>query len=171
MLDYLTIGTIVNVHGVHGEVKVYPDTDDVNRFRKLKSVLLFSGGVRKKVEVRGVKFTNKLVVLKLEGIDDRDAADRLRGTELQVERKDAIELPEGRHFIGDLIGCRVVEDNGNLLGPITDVLQGPSCDLYEVDCDGKKLLIPVLDGVVLSVDIANETVEVKLPAGLREIYL
>ena len=67
MLDYLTIGTIVNVHGVHGEVKVMPETDDVNRFRKLKKVLLSSGGTRREIEIKGVKFSNKFVILKFEG--------------------------------------------------------------------------------------------------------
>ncbi|MCR5056833.1 MAG: ribosome maturation factor RimM [Clostridia bacterium] len=172
MLDYLTIGTIVNVHGVRGEVKVIPDTDDVNRFRKLKKVLLFSGGVRREVEVKGVKFSNKFVILKFDGIDDRDTADKMRGIELQVERKDAIKLPEGRYFIGDLIGCLVVEDNGDRLGTITDVIPGAGSDIYDVDCgEGKNILIPVLEDVVLSVDIEAAIVTVKLPKGLREIYL
>ncbi len=172
MLDYLTIGTIVNVHGVHGEVKVIPDTDDVTRFRKLKKVLLLSGGVRREAEVKGVKFSNKFVILKLEGIDDRDTADRMRGIELQVERKDAIKLPEGRYFIGDLIGCRVLEDNGEELGILTDVIPGAGSDIYDVDCgNGKNILIPVLEDVLLSVDIEAEIITVKLPKGLREIYL
>ena len=80
MLEYLTIGTIVNVHGVRGEVKVIPETDDPNRFKKLKKVILVSGGARKEVQVRGVKISNKFVILKLEWIDDRDTANLLRGT-------------------------------------------------------------------------------------------
>ncbi|MBP5312463.1 MAG: 16S rRNA processing protein RimM [Clostridia bacterium] len=172
MLDYITIGKIVNVHGVHGEVKVLPDTDDVNRFRKLKSVLLLAGDVRRRVEVKGVKFTNKFVVLKLEGVDDRDQADRMRGIELQVERKDAIKLPEGRYFIGDLIGCLVLEDDGNELGRITDVFLGVGNDIYNVETpEGKTILIPVLPDVVLDVDVEAAVVKVKLPPGLREIYL
>lgn len=172
MLDYITIGKIVNVHGVHGEVKVLPDTDDVNRFRKLKSVLLLAGDVRRRVEVKGVKFTNKFVVLKLEGVDDRDQADRMRGIELQVERKDAIKLPEGRFFIGDLIGCLVLEDDGNELGRITDVFLGVGNDIYNVETpEGKTILIPVLPDVVLDVDVEAAVVKVKLPPGLREIYL
>lgn len=172
MLDYLTIGTIVNVHGVHGEVKVIPQTDDVTRFKKLKSVLLFGSGARRKTDVKGVKFSNKFVILKLDGINDRDAADRLRGIELQVERGDAIKLPEGRYFVGDLIGCTVFEDDGNELGRIKDVIFGAGSDIYDVDCgNGKNILIPVLDDVVLSVDIEGGIVKVKLPQGLREIYL
>ncbi len=172
MLDYLTIGTIVNVHGVHGEVKVMPETDDVNRFRKLKKVLLSSGGTRREIEIKGVKFSNKFVILKFEGIDDRDIADKLRGVELQVERKDAIKLPEGRYFIGDLIGCLVVEDNGDKLGHVTNVIPGAGSDIYDVDCgNGKNILIPVLEDVVLSVDIEAEVITVRLPKGLREIYL
>ena len=172
MLDFITIGKIVNVHGVKGEVKVLPDTDDVNRFRKLKSVLLLSGDTRRKVEVKDVKFTNKFVILKLEGIDDRDTADRMRGIELQVERKDAIKLPEGRYFIGDLMGCKVLEEDGSLLGTITDVFLGQSNDTYNVECEnGKTILIPVLPDVVLDVDVEAAVVKVKLPPGLREIYL
>ncbi|MBO7398697.1 MAG: 16S rRNA processing protein RimM [Clostridia bacterium] len=171
MLEYLKVGTIVNVHGVHGEVKVIPETDDPNRFKKLKKVFLVSGGARKQVEVRGVKISNKFVILKLEGLDDRDAANLLRGTELEIERKDAVKLPEDTYFIGDLIGCRVVEENGNLLGKVEDVIPGAGCDVYDVyDEQGKNIMIPALADVILKVDVAAGEITVRLLPGLREVY-
>ena len=172
MLEYLTIGTIVNVHGVRGEVKVIPETDDPNRFKKLKKVILVSGGARKEVQVRWVKISNKFVILKLEGIDDRDTANHLRGTELEIERKDAVRLPEGSYFIGDLIGCTVVEEDGNVLGKVNDVIPGAGCDVYDVyDENGKNIMIPALADVILKVDVEACVITVRLLPGLKEVYL
>ena len=173
MLDYLTVGTIINVHGVRGEVKVMPDTDDINRFKKLRSVLLLSGGSRKPAKVESVKLLGgRFVVLKLEGIDDRDTAETMRGVELQIERKDAVKLPEDTYFVGDLIGCRAVEEDGNVLGEVAEVYPGAGSDIYNIRTPkGEELLLPAIGETILEVDIENSVIKVRLLPGLREIYL
>lgn len=98
MLDYLTIGTIINVHGVVGEIKVSPTTDDIKRFKMLKSIFLCPGenmlikGERKEYKVEHTKLQNQFAIVKLEGINDRDTANTLRGFELQVSRENAVKL-------------------------------------------------------------------------------
>lgn len=171
MLDFLTVGTIINVHGVRGEVKVMPETDDVNRFKKLKNVWLQYGSVRIPAEITGVKLQARFVILKLEGIDDRDTAERLKGREIVIERKDAVKLPPKTYFIGDLIGCSVYEEDGNLLGTVRDVLPGAGCDSYDVyDENGRNIMIPALEDVVLSVDVQEAKIVVRLLPGLKEVY-
>lgn len=171
MLDHLTVGTIINVHGVRGEVKVMPETDDASRFKKLKNVWLQTGNVKTPAVVKGVKLQNRFVILKFDGIDDRDAAEKLRGREIVIERKDAVKLPPGTYFIGDLIGCGVYEEDGSFLGTVKDVVPGAGCDNYDVyDENGRNIMIPALEDVVLSVDVENARIVVRLLPGLKEIY-
>ncbi len=172
MLEYLTIGEIVNVHGVHGAVKVIPLTDDPARFKKLKTVrVVFRGSVRE-YTVESVQLQSKFVILKLSGINDRDAATVLRGAELEVSRKDAISLPEGAYFICDLIGCRVIEPDGSILGVVDDVFSTGSNDVYSVkDEKGRKIMLPAIAQVVKSVDVEKGEIRVELLPGLKEVYL
>jgi len=172
MLDYLTIGTIVNVHGVRGEVKVLPETDDINRFKKLKTVELLSNEVRKTVKVESVKLQNKFAILKLEGIDDRDVADTYRGVEVQVERKNAVRLPEDSYYIGDIMGCKVVEEDGSNLGIIDDIFNNVGSDIYCIKTEsGKTIMLPAIKDTIINVDIENNLIVVRLLPGLRDIYL
>lgn len=172
MLDFLTVGTIINVHGVRGEVKVMPETDDAARFKKLKNVWLQRGSVRTAAEIKGVKLQNRFVILKLEGFDDRDSALKLKGQEIVIGRKDAVKLPPRTYFIGDLIGCAVREEDGTLLGKVKDVIPGAGCDVYDVyDEDGNNIMIPAIEDVVISVDVEGASIVVKLLPGLKDIYL
>ena len=171
MLDSFIIGKIVNTHGVHGEVKVLPETDDINRFSKLKTVRLRQKGKAVEFTVERGRGQGTCAILKLKGIDTPEQADLLRGAELEIDRDQAIELPPDTWFIGDLIGCSVYEEDGNCLGKVTDVLQTGSNDVYEVrDEKGRSMLIPVLKQVVLDVDIVKAEIKVRLLPGLKEIY-
>ena len=110
-------------------------------------------------------------ILKLKNIDTPEAAALLKGAELEIHRRDAIELPEGTWFIGDLIGCQVFEEDENCLGKVINVLQTGSNDVYEVrDEQERIILIPALKNVVLDVDIEAARIQVKLLPGLKEIY-
>lgn len=178
MLDYLTIGTIINVHGVVGEVKISPTTDDIKRFKKLKSAFLcppensLTAGERKEIKIEHVKFLqDRFVILKIEGIDDRDVANTLRGYEIVVDRASAVKLPEDTYFIGDLIGCNVIEEDGNSLGKIDDVFTAGGADVYSISDDkGNSIMVPAIADVVLNVDISAGKVTVRLLPGLKEIY-
>lgn len=171
MLEYFTIGKIVNTHGVRGEVKVLPDTDDPGRFSKLKTVRVKLRGKVTEYEVERARGQGTVIILKLKGVDTPEQGLLLKNAELEIHRKDAIELPEGMWFIGDLIGCSVFEEDGNCLGKVMNVLQTGSNDVYEVkDEQDRTILIPVLKNVVLDVNIEEAVIKVKLLPGLKEIY-
>ncbi len=171
MVDYLTIGKVVGAHGIKGEVKILPETDDPERFKRLKTVRVELKGTVKEYKCKGGRIDNNVVLLKLEGIDDRDKAMSLKDALLSVTRENAIKLSEDNFFIADLIGCEVYEEDGNLLGIVKDVFPTGSNDVYEVVNEkGKMMMIPALKKVVKSVDIENGKIIVELLPGLKEIY-
>ena len=171
MLEYFTIGKVVNTHGVRGELKILPETDDLSRFSKLHTVRVVRKNDTAEYEVAYGKVAGNTVILKLKGIDDMDSALLLKNALLEVHRSQAIQLPADTWFIGDLIGCKVFERDGNCLGKVVHVLQTGSNDVYEVrDEKGRTILIPVLKNVVLDVDIEAEKIVVALLPGLKEIY-
>lgn len=166
MLEYLSIGQIINIHGFRGEVKIYPLTDDMNRFKKLKEVFIEENNQLIKYEVEGVKFLSNTIIMKLKGIDTEEAANKLRNFYIKVDRRSAVKLPKDTYFICDLIDLEVYDDDGLLLGKVKDVLQTGSNDVYVVKTSDKDILIPALKEVVREIDIRNGKIVVKLPEGL-----
>ena len=172
MTDYVEIGKIVGTHGVGGYVKVALLTDFPERFKQMKSaVLQRSNGTLAEHAITDVKYHKNQALIKFENIDNMDAAKALAGCMIIIDRKDAMELPPDTYYIFDLVDCEVYEED-ELLGKVIDVIQTGSNDVYIVNsgkAGEKDLLIPALGFVVLSVDIDNKRIEVKLPEGLREI--
>ncbi|HYE80565.1 MAG TPA: ribosome maturation factor RimM [Clostridia bacterium] len=166
MLEYLSIGQIVNVHGFRGEVKVYPLTDDMSRFKKLKEVYIEEKNQLIKYEVEGTKFLSNTVIMKLKGIETEEAADKLRNYYVKVDRKSAVKLPRGSYFICDLIDLEVYDEKGLVLGKIADVLQTGSNDVYVVRSNSRDILVPALKDVVREIDLKNGKIMVELPEGL-----
>ncbi len=168
MEEILKIGIITSSHGVHGEVKVYPTTDDPKRFKRLKEVLLGTLESTRPIQVLGVKLSKNMVILKLEGIDTPEAANTLRQKELFVPRAKAVPLKKDEYYIADLIGIAVYEDNGEMLGSISDVLTGTANDVYVVAlADGKELLLPAIGSCILDVDVEGGKMLVHVLEGLR----
>lgn len=153
MKEYLTIGEITKPHGVIGEVKVFPLTDDLERFRNLKNVIIDG----KEVRVLDVKLLNDRAVLRLDGINTVEAADKLRDKALEVKRKDAVKLEKDAYFVEDLKGCRVFDAEGKDLGEIYDVIATGSNDVYWIR-EPKELLIPALKTIVKEVDVEAQRV-------------
>lgn len=153
-MDRYTVGTIVRPHGVRGAIKIDPLTDDVARFKKLKEIFIENH----KYTVIQSQVSNKEVYLTLDEIKDRNAAELLRGKTVEVDKKDAVELKEGRFFIVDVIGCKVfIEDKE--IGVISDVLQYGAADVYVISAnDGKEVMIPAIKKLLLKVDIENKQV-------------
>ena len=149
MEDLLRIGVITSTHGISGEVKVYPTTDDVNRFKKLKKCILKTEGrnaVTLELEVAGVKFFKNMVILKFKEFNNINEVEKYKNAELYVTREDAIDLEEGEYFICDLIGLDVVDEDSNVIGKLTDVLQSAANDVYEItDNSGKTHLFPAIN--------------------------
>lgn len=164
MEQTLKIGLIVKPQGIKGELKVQPLTDDINRFKKLKEVIIDD----KTYKVLGVTIGGGTVFLSLSGITDRNIAETFRGKFLLVTRENAVSLEEGRYFIADIIGCALNLDNGQTVGEIIDVTSART-DIFTVKCtDGKIMRFPFLKDMIVSVQIDKKTVTV-LEKRLREV--
>ncbi len=168
MEDMLQVGVITQTHGIKGEVKVFPTTDDAQRFKKLKKVTLDNGKERRELEITSVKFFKNLVILKFKGIDDINEVEKYKKASLFVTREDAVPLGENEYFIADLIGLKVVSDEGEELGTLDDVLQTGANDVYVVKNDkGEEILVPAIKDCVKNVDIEGGEIILHLLPGLR----
>lgn len=153
MLSNLTIGVITKPQGIRGEVKVMPLTDDPNRFKKLKEVIIDG----KTVKVISARVIPDAVLLLLDGVFDRNGAELLRGKEIKVERKNAVELKKGDYFIVDIIGMTLSTDDGEKIGEIIDVTKAKT-DIITVKCvDGQILRFPFLKDLVKSVQTEEKS--------------
>jgi len=170
MQKYLRVGKIANTHGVKGELKIIPLTDDPERYNDLKYVYLDRKDDLEKIDIEQVKFLKSFVIVKFKGVDDMDCAESLKDLYLLVDRENAVKLPEGSYFISDLVGCSVYDENGECLGELTDVLETGSNDVYSVKDKqgGREILIPALKNVVKRIDLNSRKIEVLLPEGLMD---
>ena len=167
MEQLLRVGVISSTHGVRGEVKVYPTTDDVNRFKKLKKVVLDTGREYMDLEISGVKFFKNQVILKFKRIDNINDIEKYKGKDLLVHREDAVALEENENYVADLIDLKVVTDEGQVLGYLTEVMETGANDVYVVETeDGKELLLPAIRDCILDVDLDEEVMTVHILPGL-----
>lgn len=167
MEEILQVGVIATTHGVRGEVKVYPTTDDVSRFKSLKEVLLDNGREKICLEIEGVKFFKQMVILKLKGIDTLEDAARYRQAGLYVTRENAVKLGGDEYFIADLMGLEVYDEKGQLLGSLEDVIETGANDVYVIRMtDGRELLLPAIRQCVLDVDVERGRMKVHVLEGL-----
>ena len=171
MEKYLRVGVITSPHGVRGEVKVYPTTDDVMRFKKLDKVILDLGrGETRELKIRQVKFFKNMVILKFDGVDTMNEVEGWRQKDLLITRDQAIPLEEDEFFITDLIGLNVVTDEGETLGTLTDVMETGANDVYCVKTpEGKELLLPAIRDCILDVDLDKEEMLVHVLPGLLDL--
>lgn len=170
MEDLLQVGVITSTHGVRGEVKVFPTTDDAARFKKLKNVILDTGKEKIDLEIAGVKFFKNMVILKFKGIDDINDVEKYRKKSLFVTRENAVKLKKNEYFIADLIGLKVQTDEGEELGEVTDVLQTGANDVYVIGtAEGEEILLPAIKDCIKEVDVAEGAMLVHLLPGLREL--
>ena len=170
MEDLLQVGVITTTHGVRGEVKVFPTTDDANRFKKLKKVILDTGKEQLDLEITQVKFFKNLVILKFKGIDNINDIEKYKGKSLYVTRENAVKLKKNEYFIADLIGLKAVSEDGTELGKITDVLQTGANDVYVIKKTGEEdLLLPAIKDCVKEVDIEGGKMVVHVLPGLRNL--
>lgn len=172
MEDLLQVGVITTTHGVRGEVKVFPTTDDVKRFKKLKTVLLGPGKDQqelKELVIIQVKFFKNLVILKFQDYDNINDVEGWKSRPLYVTREQAVTCEEDEYFIADLMGLTVVSDEGGKLGTITDVLSTGANDVYVVSSPGQKdLLLPAIRDCILKVDLEEKTMTVHVLPGLKD---
>ena len=170
MEDLLQVGIITSTHGVRGEVKVYPTTDDPRRFRRLKGVVLDTGREKINLEIEGVKFFKQFVILKFKGLDNINDIEKYRQKSLYVTRKNAVRLQRDEYFIADLIGLKVQDEDGTELGTVKDVIETGANDVYEVEmADGRSLLLPAIKQCILNVDVENGMMQVHVLEGLLDL--
>lgn len=169
MESYLRVGVIASTHGLKGEVKVFPTTDDPERFRDLKQVFLDTGNDYKSLNVAGVKFFKNQVILKFREFNDINEIEKYKGKDLLVTRDQAVPLKENENFITDLIDMEVYTDEDKRLGILTDVLQTGANDVYVVETDeGKEVLLPAIPSCILEVNVETARMTVHILEGLLE---
>ena len=169
MEELFRVGVISNTHGIRGEVKVYPTTDNVRRFDDLKEVILDTGKEQLNLHVTSVKYFKNMVILKFKEFDNINDIIPYKGMDLLVTRENAIPLEEGEYYIADIIGSKVITDEDKILGTLTDVLQAGANDVYVVKTkDGKEVLLPSIEECILDRDIENKIVKVHIMKGLLD---
>ena len=167
MEQLLQVGVISSTHGVRGEVKVFPTTDDVKRFKKLKKVILDTGKEQLPLKIEGVKFFKQFVILKFRGIDNINDIEKYKGKRLLVDREHAVKLKKDEYFIADMIGMDVFTEDGELFGALKDVMETGANDVYIIEMsDGKEVLVPAIKQCILDVDIENRKMVIHLLEGL-----
>ena len=169
MTDRFQVGVIASTHGLHGEVNVFPTTEDPNRFKKLKKVTLHTKrGEEIELDVQSAKFFKKFVIVKFKQFNDINEVEKLKGCELTIERKDAIKLQPGEYYCADLIGLSIVDEEGKVLGTLVDVIQTGANDVYEMKReDGEEnVLIPAIKDCILDIDIENKQIKIHVIPGL-----
>lgn len=169
MEDLLQAGVITTTHGIRGEVKVFPTTDDVHRFEDLDSVLLYTGRDYMKLEIENVKYFKQYAILKFKGIDNINDIEKYKGRSLYVTRDQAIPLEEDEYYIADLIGLDVYLESGEKFGVLKDVMETGANDVYIVETEeGKEVLIPAIHECVLDIDVEENRMEIHLMDGLLD---
>lgn len=169
MEEFLQVGAIANTHGIAGEVKVFPMTDDIRRFKQLKEVYLDTGRERVLLHVASCKFVKNQPVLKFKEFSNINEVEKYKRCGLFITRDQAVPLGKDEYFIADLIGLSVIREDGETLGELTDVLQTGANDVYEVTMeDGKQVLLPVIRECIKKVDLEKRQVTVHVMKGLLD---
>lgn len=166
MEEFLQVGVISSTHGIRGEVKVFPTTDDPTRFKQLKKILLDAGRERLELEVQSVKFFKQFVIVKFRGIDNINDIEKYKGKSLLVPREEAVELGEDEYYIADLIGMEVFTEEGRF-GVLKDVMETGANEVYIIDSDKHgEVLVPAIHDCILDVNIEEKVMKIRLLDGL-----
>ena len=169
-MDLLEVGKIVNTHGLRGEVKVVPWTDYPEVFEDIETVYIKKKSDFERLDIAGIKYQKNNLIIRFAQLKDINEAEKYKNRVLYAERASLGELPEGVYYIADLIGLDVVKEDGEKVCVISDVLYTGSNDIYEVKREGQKnLLLPVIDDVVLNIDVENKKVTVRMMEGLEDL--
>ena len=167
MEQFLQVGVISSTHGLRGEVKVFPTTDDAARFQTLKNVVLDTGREKLDLEIQSVRFFKQFVIVKFKGIDNINDIEMYKGRDLWIPREEAQELGEDEYYVGDLIGMDVLLENGEKFGVLRDVMETGANDVYVVEqVNGDEILLPAIHECILDVNVDENTMTVHLMKGL-----
>ena len=166
MEQFLQVGVISSTHGIRGEVKVFPTTDDPMRFKKLKKVFLDTGRERLELEVQSVRFFKQFAIVKFKGIDNINDIEKYKGKGIFVPREDAVPLDEDEYYIADLIGMEVFTEDRHF-GVVKDVMETGANEVYIIESDEHgEVLIPAIRQCVLDVNVEEKKMKIRLMDGL-----
>ena len=168
MVSELQVGVITQTHGIKGEVKVFPTTDDANRFKKLKEVIMDNGRERLNLEIEGVKFFKQYAILKFKGFDSINDIEKYKSAKLYIKREQAVPLKKDEYFIADLIDMEVVTEDEERFGVVKDVLVTGANDVYIVTRDdGTEVLLPAIKECIRNIDMEQGRITVHIMDGLE----
>ena len=173
MRNFLRIGKIISLHGIKGEVKIFPTTDDIKRFDDLKKFYIATEDDAEDYvftdktlhDSEGVKYIKNTCILKIKGFDKIEDSTKLIGKNIYVDRSDAVKLDENEYFIVDLMGLSCYQDD-KLIGNVKDIMTTKANSILVVDYDKKDLLIPMVSDFIEKVDIENSIIKIKTIEGL-----
>lgn len=166
---YLQVGAITSTHGIKGEVKVFPTTDDASRYDDLKEVFLDTGKELMPLHITGVKYFKQYVIVKFREFKDINEIEPYKGKNIYVDREHAVDLEDDEYFVADLLGLKVVTDEGEDFGVLTDVLFTKANDVYTIKRnDDSEVLIPAIEECVLDIDLDEEVMTIHVMPGLLD---
>lgn len=169
MEEVLQVGAISSTHGVRGEVKVFPTTDDPKRYSKLKEVILGEGAGAPVLHIEGVKYFKNMVIVKFKEYNSLNEVEGIKGKNLYVTRDNAVKLKKDEYFVADLIGLKAIDENKGISGELVDVMTTGANDVYIIELDdGRELLLPAIKECVLDVDFDEEVIKVNILEGLLD---
>ena len=165
-MDVVAIGRITAPVGIKGEMRVYSYADELTRFSDVESVLIDG----KRFEVEGVRYQKGMVILKISGVSDRNAAEALRNKEVTLPREELWDMPEDTYLIDDLTGLAVVDEAGHPVGRLAEVISRSTQDLYRIEKEsGGDFLLPAVKAFVLDIDMRSRVMKVRLIEGLTDL--
>ena len=167
--EMLRVGVLVKPHGLAGEVKVYPTTDEPGKFTSLKKVYIKTKNETLTLKIDKAHYFKQFVIVHFEGLNRIEDIEPLIKKDLWIDREEAVELEENEYYIADLLGMKVVTDDGTELGKIKDVMDTGANDVYIVQTAGGEVLLPAIRQCILKVDVEKDLMTVHLMDGLLEV--
>lgn len=169
MEEYFQVGVISSTHGVRGEVKVFPTTDDPHRYSKLKEVNLGEGPLAKTLHIEGVKYFKNMVIVKFKEYDSLNDVEKIKGQKLFVTRDTAVKLSKDEYYVADLIGMSCIDEQKSIEGVLEDVMTTGANDVYVIKLnDNRELLLPAIKECILKVDFENNVININILEGLLD---
>ena len=168
--NYFELGNVVKTHGLKGELILLLDVDQPEYYKKLESIFLEINGKLVPFFIQEISIRGDQARLTIEDVDSQDAAKELVGKSAFLPLEALPKLKKGQYYYHDMVGCRVFEKE-KLIGTVLEIIEAPNNMLMSVDHQGKEILIPMDEEIMLSVDIENSTIQTSLPDGLLDVYL
>lgn len=170
MEDLLRIGVITSTHGLRGEVKVFPTTDDAKRFEDCDEVILDTKKEKMTIHVEKVRYFKNMVIVKFREFNDINEVETFRKCDILVTRENAVPLEEGEFFICDIIGAEVLEEDGTSIGTVKDVMETGANNVFVITTpEGKEVLFPSIPECIKKVDVENKQVVAHIMPGLMDL--